>query len=227
MRVEGRVERISPSRVRRVLADASCRVAPQRRGLTAVAAARLAGGARGGRRRAARRAAAAGALGGISPGSGGVRVLAPPRRPAPRTSPVQATRRRLGGATSPTVKLLAAATVAVVATAAASGATSTPQLGGCPVFPATSVWNAPVNTLPVAANSAAIIAAIGDSRCARRLRLGALRRLAHRDPVRRRARQDDAEVTRHVRLRRRERQGPVPDSGERADRGRARAPRLG
>ena len=62
------------------------------------------------------------------------------------------------------MKLLAVATVAV-ATAAASGATPalTPQLGGCPVFPATSVWNAPVNTLPVAADSATIIAAIGDS----------------------------------------------------------------
>ena len=61
------------------------------------------------------------------------------------------------------MKLLAAATIAVVATTAASGATSTPQLAGCPVFPATSVWNTPVDTLPVAANSAAIIASIGDS----------------------------------------------------------------
>ena len=60
------------------------------------------------------------------------------------------------------MKLLAAATVAVAATAA-SGAAPAPQLGGCPVFPTTSVWNAPVNTLPVAANSATIIAAIGDS----------------------------------------------------------------
>jgi hypothetical protein len=60
------------------------------------------------------------------------------------------------------VKLLAVATVAVAATAA-SGAAPAPQLGACPVFPTTSVWNTPVNTLPVAADSATIIAAIGDS----------------------------------------------------------------
>ncbi len=60
------------------------------------------------------------------------------------------------------MKLLAVATVAVAATAA-SGAAPAPQLGGCPVFPTTSVWNTPVNTLPVAADSATIIAAIGDS----------------------------------------------------------------
>jgi hypothetical protein len=60
------------------------------------------------------------------------------------------------------VKLLAVATVAVAATAA-SGAAPAPQLGACPVFPTTSVWNTPVNTLPVATDSATIIAAIGDS----------------------------------------------------------------
>jgi hypothetical protein len=60
------------------------------------------------------------------------------------------------------VKLLAVATVAFAATAA-SGAAPAPQLGACPVFPTTSVWNTPVNTLPVAADSATIIAAIGDS----------------------------------------------------------------
>jgi hypothetical protein len=60
------------------------------------------------------------------------------------------------------VKLLAVATVAVAATAA-SGAAPAPQLGACPVFPTTSVWNTPVNTLPLAADSATIIAAIGDS----------------------------------------------------------------
>ena len=60
------------------------------------------------------------------------------------------------------MKLLAVATVAVAATAA-SGAAPAPQLGACPVFPTTSVWNTPVNTLPVAADSATIIAAIGDS----------------------------------------------------------------
>jgi len=60
------------------------------------------------------------------------------------------------------VKLLAAATVALAATAS-SGAVPAPQIGGCPLFPATSVWNAPVDTLPVGANSATIIASIGDS----------------------------------------------------------------
>jgi hypothetical protein len=60
------------------------------------------------------------------------------------------------------VKLLAVATAAIAATAA-SGAAPAPQLGACPVFPTTSVWNTPVNTLPVAADSATIIAAIGDS----------------------------------------------------------------
>ncbi|MBA3842326.1 MAG: hypothetical protein H0X39_06860 [Actinobacteria bacterium] len=36
-----------------------------------------------------------------------------------------------------------------------------PRLGGCPIFPATSVWNRPVDRLPVAAGSDATIAAIG------------------------------------------------------------------
>ena len=35
------------------------------------------------------------------------------------------------------------------------------MLGGCSVFPATSVWNQRVDTLPVAANSSALIASIG------------------------------------------------------------------
>ena len=38
-----------------------------------------------------------------------------------------------------------------------------PQLGGCPVFPADNVWNAPVDTLPVDANSAAYVATVGAS----------------------------------------------------------------
>lgn len=35
------------------------------------------------------------------------------------------------------------------------------QLGGCPVFPADNIWNTPIDQLPVDANSAAYIAAIG------------------------------------------------------------------
>lgn len=36
-----------------------------------------------------------------------------------------------------------------------------PTIGNCPVFPASNVWNAPVNQLPVAANSATLINTIG------------------------------------------------------------------
>jgi hypothetical protein len=57
------------------------------------------------------------------------------------------------------VKLLALAGVAVALTA--STAASPPKIGGCPVFPATSVWNKPVNKLPVAADSATLISSIG------------------------------------------------------------------
>ena len=58
--------------------------------------------------------------------------------------------------------LLSAALLAATLTLTASASTgSSPQLAGCPVFPATSVWNQPVNTLPVAANSATLIRSIG------------------------------------------------------------------
>src|SRR5437762_673956 len=36
-----------------------------------------------------------------------------------------------------------------------------PPFGGCPVFPATNVWNKPVDTLPVRSDSATMISAIG------------------------------------------------------------------
>jgi hypothetical protein len=36
-----------------------------------------------------------------------------------------------------------------------------PTLGGCPVLPADSIWNVPVDTLPVDANSAAYVSSIG------------------------------------------------------------------
>ncbi len=35
------------------------------------------------------------------------------------------------------------------------------ELSGCPILPANNIWNAPINTLPVDANSAAYIATIG------------------------------------------------------------------
>jgi hypothetical protein len=60
------------------------------------------------------------------------------------------------------VKLLAAGAVfAVLASTAGAVAPKPPSLAGCPVFPATSVWNTPVDRLPVAAGSARTIAAIG------------------------------------------------------------------
>jgi hypothetical protein len=58
------------------------------------------------------------------------------------------------------VRTVAAAALALVASLAGSSA-APPKLAGCPVFPATSAWNTPVATLPVAADSAAIIASIG------------------------------------------------------------------
>jgi hypothetical protein len=53
--------------------------------------------------------------------------------------------------------LLAAALVAALA----GSSTRTPAVGGCPVFPASSSWNRPVDRLPVAADSAQLVASIG------------------------------------------------------------------
>jgi hypothetical protein len=63
------------------------------------------------------------------------------------------------------VKLLAAAALALVlAGAAVSAPGGSPRLGGCPVFPASNPWNERVERLPVAASSAAVIAEIGNGR---------------------------------------------------------------
>jgi hypothetical protein len=55
--------------------------------------------------------------------------------------------------------------VAVLACAAGAGgaavAPGAPGVGGCPVFPASNVWNEPVDALPVARDSAALIRSIG------------------------------------------------------------------
>jgi hypothetical protein len=60
------------------------------------------------------------------------------------------------------VKFLAVGAIALVLALSASAAPfGAPTIAGCPVFPASSVWNQPVNTLPVAANSAQLIASIG------------------------------------------------------------------
>jgi hypothetical protein len=56
------------------------------------------------------------------------------------------------------VKVAALAVVALLAGAAAPA----PTIGGCPLFPATNAWNQRVDKLPVAANSAQIIASIGN-----------------------------------------------------------------
>jgi len=65
----------------------------------------------------------------------------------------------MGIGTPSTVKLLAAAAVTFALTG--STAAPAPTLGGCPVFPAASVWNQPVDKLPVAANSDTLIRSIG------------------------------------------------------------------
>ena len=51
--------------------------------------------------------------------------------------------------------------VALGVLALASSAPAAPKIAGCPVFPATSVWNQPVDKLPVAENSAQMVASIG------------------------------------------------------------------
>jgi hypothetical protein len=58
--------------------------------------------------------------------------------------------------------LVAACTIAAGTSSASSGRAPTlPGARACPIFPASNVWNRPVKDLPVAANSDAMIAAIG------------------------------------------------------------------
>ncbi|HET9270387.1 MAG TPA: hypothetical protein VFO31_19555 [Vicinamibacterales bacterium] len=55
--------------------------------------------------------------------------------------------------------------LAVVVVAACAGSASAQQMiGGCPVLPADNIWNTPVDTLPVLANSATMVNTIGASR---------------------------------------------------------------
>ncbi len=61
---------------------------------------------------------------------------------------------RLGG-------LAALALCCAVGVAAAGPGSPAPTIGGCPVFPASSVWNQPVDRLPVAKDSAVLIRSIG------------------------------------------------------------------
>jgi hypothetical protein len=57
------------------------------------------------------------------------------------------------------VRLLFA--LALVATLSSAALPPPPTIAGCPVFPASNPWNQPVDKLPVARNSAQLIAAIG------------------------------------------------------------------
>src|SRR5215469_435489 len=47
--------------------------------------------------------------------------------------------------------------------AAAGGWAQAPMAGNCSIFPADNIWNTPVDTLPVSANSAAYVNTIGPS----------------------------------------------------------------
>jgi hypothetical protein len=48
-------------------------------------------------------------------------------------------------------------------TVAHAQAAAGPSIGGCPIFPSNNIWNTDIASLPVAANSGAIIASIGPS----------------------------------------------------------------
>jgi hypothetical protein len=75
-----------------------------------------------------------------------------------RTSTAPGTsRRRRVGATA----MAAALAGALAGPGGASHGPSAPELGGCPVFPRSSVWNQPVDRLPVAGDSATLIRSIG------------------------------------------------------------------
>jgi hypothetical protein len=56
---------------------------------------------------------------------------------------------------------LVAAFVTSLPAAAGNVAVTVPKAPGCPIFPANNVWNMPVNTLPVAADSARLMTSIG------------------------------------------------------------------
>ena len=54
-----------------------------------------------------------------------------------------------------------AATILAVLALGGGGAAGSPTIAGCPVFPASNPWNQRVDKLPVAANSAQLIASMG------------------------------------------------------------------
>ncbi len=61
-------------------------------------------------------------------------------------------------------RLLIVSTVAVSATVAAVASNAAPSIGGCQIFPPNNVWNVPVNTLPLHANSATFVNTIGSNK---------------------------------------------------------------
>jgi hypothetical protein len=58
----------------------------------------------------------------------------------------------------------AAANTVLLVAALAAPASAQQMIGGCPVLPADNIWNTPVDTLPVLANSATLVNTIGASR---------------------------------------------------------------
>lgn len=64
------------------------------------------------------------------------------------------------------MRLMIRATAFTIILAAASAVPAAAQqtIGGCPVLPADNIWNTPVDTLPVLANSATMVTTIGASR---------------------------------------------------------------
>ena len=91
---------------------------------------------------------------------------------------------------------------------------------GLPVFPASNVWNARIDTRPVAANSATMIAPSASIR-GLHMDFGSYAGLRHPVPGRDR---DHAALHRHLRLRRRVRPRRLPDPGQPEDRGRLGPP---
>ena len=56
------------------------------------------------------------------------------------------------------------AVLMVCAVAIAGNAYGQQMIGGCPVLPANNIWNTPIDTLPVLANSSTMVNTIGASR---------------------------------------------------------------
>jgi hypothetical protein len=93
--------------------------------------------------------------------------VAPPSvAPSQSAAAAASTAPSVSAAPSTAVAPTPAAPTAVRTPAAYTPAPVTPPpapapLSACPIFPASNVWNRPVDTLPVAANSATMVAAIG------------------------------------------------------------------